>query len=156
MKKIVASILALSSIFTLTAQIANAEENGLFEETLNLDVWVEVYALNNINLEPHYFRSKNLQNTYDNFVNIHDAFKVLAIKQYEEWTIEYYELTWIIDDYASFAYYANKMFEEIELLDLWIDNSQELIDSIAKNYTFVRSYYNKIEAILKLNEKQRD
>jgi hypothetical protein len=156
MKKIIASIIVLTSMFTFNAQIVNAKDEWLFEETLNLDVWIEVYALNNINLEPHYFRSKSLQRTYDNLTNIRDAFKVLAIKKYEDWEIKYYELSWLIDNYSSFVFYANAMFSEIEMLDLWIDNSQELIDSIQKNYTFVRAYYNKMEAILKLNEKQRD
>jgi len=156
MKKIIASVVALTSVFWISSQIVNAKDEWLFEETLNLDIWIEVYALNNINLEPHYFRSKSLQRTYDNLTTIHNAFKVLAIKKYEDGDIKYYELTWLIDNYSSFVFYANAMFSEIEMLDLWIDDSQELIDSIQKNYTFVRSYYDKMEAILKLNEKKRD
>jgi hypothetical protein len=154
MKKIVISAIVLISVFSWSA-LVNAENKWFIADTLNLDVWVEIFELNNINLQSHTFRTKNLQKTYNNMVNINKLFKNLAVQNYEEWKLTDYELNGLINNYSKFIYYANQMFSDIEILDLWLDDSQELLDSINKNYTFVRSYYLKIEAILNNSEEEK-
>lgn len=154
MKKLALSIIVLSSVFANSVLTVNAK-SGILEETLNLDVWVEIYQMNNINIGNYTFYSKNLQNTYNNLLAIDKIFKTEIIEKYRKWELKYYELSWAIDNYASFIYYTNKMLSEIELLDLWIDSSRQLLDSIEKNYTYVRSYYNKIDALLELNRNIR-
>ena len=152
MKKIILSIISLFTFFS----IANtyAENNWLLGEIMDFPYWVEDFKLKVDNLNYVKFYDSESQTLYNNFRATDSVLKDELIRQYREWKIDYYRMNWIVSEYNSYVYHANKMFSYISQKEKKYDSQLDSI--ILTHYTEARQYYDRAKYLIATKDEQKN
>lgn len=151
MKKIATFVLSMILVFSCTKTFAS---DSLFEELLNLDDGVYIYELSLSKVDSYSFSDDSLRNIYETYKYYDSLTKEEIIRAYENGDYDEYKMNWIVKNYNTFVYNTNKFFYFLNM----VDNNPELKDdksiqnAILKNYKSVKSSYNKVKNLLKVEE----
>lgn len=146
MKKIIASIIVLISVFSIYSPTF-ANDQPIFERLLDLNYWVEEYDLQLARLDEIHFRDNNLNLLHDEFQVANEKIKKEIIQFYREGKFNYYQTQGIIRAQKNFVYYTNQIFVHMrykEINPLFADVDWEILD----NYTQSRTAYNKVIQVI--------
>lgn len=136
----------LSSIFFSSISIVNAQEWYL-DRLLEINTGIEVFEINTSTLESLTFSNPQLQNTYNEFVNLDRVLKDEFIRQYRAWEISYYLMNDIVSNYNTFVYYTNQTFYYLKQRELWF-TGRHTDRAIRNGYSNMRVYYTRVKALV--------
>lgn len=146
MKKIIATIIVLISVFSI--QIPTfATNEPIFERLLDLNYWVEEYDLQLAHLDNMYFFDNNLNQMHSQFQIENEKIKKEIIMYYRQGRFTNYQTQGIVRAQKNFVYYTNQIFVHMRYKELdpnYADVDGEILD----NYRQSRSAYNKIKKII--------
>ena len=146
MKKIITSIIILSSIFSIqTPTFASSEP--IFERLLDINYWVEEFDLQLAQLDEMYFYDQNLNTMHREFQQANENIKKEIIMYYRQGRFTYYQTQWIVRAQKNFVHYVNQIFTHMKYKELdpyYADVDGHILD----NYRKARSSYNKIKQII--------
>ena len=141
MKKFIALIITL--VFWISS--ANAIS---FEKTLNLDIWVEIYEINQFTLDEYSFKSNALQNAYEELEYLDSAFREAIFDRFQKWEIKRYQAHAFVKEYKTFVYYTNQFFYYLKQTE-YGNNSKENSYYIGKMYQNLTDSYQRLSSIIK-------
>ena len=146
MKKIIASIIVLISVFSILSPVFASDE-PIFERLLDLNYWVEEYDLQLAHLDTMYFYDNNLNLMHSEFQAANEKIKKEIIQSYRNGRFTNYQTQGIVRAQKNFVYYTNQIFAHMKYKELdpnYADVDGETLD----NYRQSRSAYNKIKKII--------
>lgn len=150
MKKLLASIIALISLFSITTDTFAAEE-GLFERILDLNYGVEDYEIQLSDLDQMYFYSDNYTTMYNDFNKANTSLKREIIEYYREWKFTRAQTQGLVNAHKNFVYHTNQIFKHITYKEL-DQNFADVDAAILQNYKRTREAYTQIKKIVYLQK----
>ena len=145
MKNIIFNIILFLSIFS----IANFTNADFFEQTLDLNNWLEKINLHTIKLTNITLKDKVKQRQFEKIKKINPLIKKAILKQYNNKKFNYYQTQYIIKNYNNFLYYTNKYFEVLKNKEIYW-NTKEINRTLYYTFLNMKFYYIKFkDAILK-------
>jgi uncharacterized protein YjbI with pentapeptide repeats len=145
MKKIIFNIILFLSIFS----IVNLTNADFFEQTLDLNNWLENINFHTVKLTNFNLRDKVKQRQFEKIKKVNPLIKKAILRQYNNKKFNYYQTQSIIKNYNNFLYYTNKYFEALKDKEIYWD-TKEVNRSIYYNFLNMKFYYIKFkDAILK-------
>jgi len=141
MKKIVLSIII--AFFTISSVNAMS-----FEKSLNLDIWAEVYEINQFKIKDRYFVTSSFKNALTDVKYLDEAFKAAIFEKFSKWDLKKYQVKALIKEYKIFTYYANKFFAYLAKTERW-NVTPELSKYIWKTYSDLTGSYQRLTNIIK-------
>ena len=119
-----------------------------FSETLNLDIWNEIYDMNQYSINEVTFSNYNLKDSYTQIKYLDSKFKESVFQQYLDWKLKKYQVNAIVKEYKNFTYYANEFFHNLKQTEYWNTNS-EIRYYIWSNYKELSKSYQRLKNISK-------
>jgi len=136
MKKIFYIIIFITIIFTSEKTFASEWE---IWNLFNFEFALETFDINELSkLNKYSFKYKDISRVYNTFVWYDKIMRSEIINQYKKWKLDYYQTNQIIQDYNTFIYYINELFNYFQMIE---QNKNYLNDKEFK-YAFSRSYQN--------------
>lgn len=144
MKKIITFIITLSVI--LSSLSTTFAEEWYIERLLDLNYWVEQYNLDLSNIDYIYFNDDKYNRIYRELKTVDSILKKWFMKNYRNWKLEYYQISWIVTNYNNFIYHTNQFFFFLKLKEQR-PYYTELDSAIINSSRNMRSSYNKVKNI---------
>lgn len=148
MKKLLASIIAVISLFSISTQTF-AQEEALFERILDLNYGVEDYEIQLSNLDEMYFFNSNYTRMHSDFKRANTKIKQEIIMYYREWRFTRAQTKGLVKAHKDFVYHTNQVFRNIRYKEL-DSNFADVDSAILDSYKEARRSYDHIKKIVNL------
>ncbi len=146
MKKIITYIITLTIIFS---SLSNTfAEEWYIEKLFNLNYEVEDLSLNFSEINYIHFNQEKYNRIYRELKVVDSLLKKWFIKNYKNWTYDYYKINWIVKNYNNFIYYTNE-FLFYQKLKEQQNNYSEINSAIITSSINMRSSYTRLKNIIK-------
>lgn len=148
MKKFYLIILSIFLFFSTLN--ANAKQEDLIEQMLNLNFWSQVFELNLKQLNNYNFKDVRLKKLYNTLKSYDRSIRKSVIKAYQNDDYDYYTINWIIKNYTQFISYTNDFFYYISLTDKdkSLLNDTEIQNAILYTFKNSNEYYKKVKRLI--------
>lgn len=146
MNKIIKVIITLTIIFSsLSTTFA---EEWYIENLFDLNYWIEEMDLDLHEIKYIYFKNEKYNRLYREIKTVDSLLKNGFMKNYRNWTYNYYKMNWIVSSYNKFIYNTNQFFFFIKLKEK-NSNYSEANTAIMNSYRNMRIYYSKVKNLAK-------